>query len=119
RDAASAPDTHGYGDGNGNADLVEAIEAKLRRDNGIERRGSRVMVTAGGNMAFVHAILAITEPGDEIILPVPFYFNHEMAIQMVGCRPVLVPTDASYQLDVEAIRAAITARTRAVVTVSP
>jgi aspartate/methionine/tyrosine aminotransferase len=77
------------------------------------------MVTAGGNMAFVHAILAITEPGDEIILPVPFYFNHEMAIEMAGCRAVRVPTDARYQLDVEKIRGAITSRTRAVVTISP
>jgi len=78
-----------------------------------------VMVTAGGNMAFVHAILAITEPGDEVILPVPFYFNHEMAIQMAGCVPVRVPTDDRYQLDVDAIRRAVTPRTRAIVTVSP
>jgi len=43
------------------------------------------MVTAGANMAFMHAVFAITEPGDEIVLNVPFYFNHEMAIQMAGC----------------------------------
>jgi aspartate/methionine/tyrosine aminotransferase len=77
------------------------------------------MVTAGGNMAFVHAVLAITEPGDEVILQAPFYFNHEMAIQMAGCRAVSVPTDANYQVQLEAIRAAITPRTRAVVTISP
>jgi aspartate/methionine/tyrosine aminotransferase len=77
------------------------------------------MVTAGGNMAFVHAILAITEPGDDVILPVPFYFNHEMAIQMAGCAPIRVATDDRYQLDLDAIRRAITPRTRAVVTVSP
>ena len=112
--------THEYQDGNGNAALVGAIEAKLARDNGIDvARGSRVMVTAGGNMAFVHAILAITEPGDEVILPVPFYFNHEMAIQMAGCVPIRVPTDDRYQLDVDAIRHAVTPRTRAIVTVSP
>src|SRR5204862_4546052 len=77
------------------------------------------MVTAGGNMAFVHAVLAITEPDDEVILPVPFYFNHEMAIQIAGCRAVRVPTDARYQLSVGAIRDAITDRTRAIVTVTP
>ena len=56
------------------------------RENGIDvARGSRIMVTAGANMAFMHAVLAITAPGDEVILPVPFYFNHEMAIQMAGC----------------------------------
>jgi aspartate/methionine/tyrosine aminotransferase len=120
REALSNPDTHGYGDGAGSRALIGAIEDKLLRDNGIDvARGSRVMVTAGGNMAFVHAILAITEPGDEVILPVPFYFNHEMAIEMAGCRAVRVATDERYQLDVEAIRAAITPRTRAVITVTP
>lgn len=120
REALSNPDTHAYAEGAGSRALIGAIEEKLIRDNGIDcRRGSRVMVTAGGNMAFVHAILAITEPGDEIILPVPFYFNHEMAIQLAGCAVVRVPTDAAYQLDLEAIRRAISPRTRAIVTVSP
>ena len=118
--AVDDPRAHAYHDVNGWGGLLAAIEHKLRRDNGIDvERGSRVMVTAGGNMAFVHAILAVTEPGDEVILPVPFYFNHEMAIQMAGCRAIRVPTDASYQLDVDAIRAAITPRTRAIVTISP
>jgi aspartate/methionine/tyrosine aminotransferase len=120
RAAVDDPRTHAYQDGAGQPELVSAIEHKLRRDNGIHvDRGSRVMVTAGGNMAFVYAVLAVTEPGDDVILPVPFYFNHEMAIQMAGCRAVLAPTDAQYQLRIDAIEAAITPRTRAVVTVSP
>ena len=62
---------------------------KLAAENGIDvGRGSRIMVTAGANMAFMHAVLATTMPGDEVILPVPFYFNHEMAIEMAGCRAV-------------------------------
>ena len=77
------------------------------------------MVTAGANMAFMHAVLAITEPGDEVILPVPFYFNHEMAIEMAACKAVRVPTDSQYQLRLDAIREAITPRTRAIVTISP
>src|SRR5262245_21604153 len=120
REALPQPETHGYQDGAGIPELVAAIEAKLRRDNDIDcRNGLRVMVTAGGNMAFVHAILAITQPGDEVILPVPFYFNHEMAIQMADCTAVRVPTDDRYQLNLDAIRRAITPRTRAIVTVSP
>ena len=112
--------THEYQPASGQPALIGAIEQKLRRDNGIDvARGSHVMVTAGGNMAFVHAVLAITGPDDEIILPVPFYFNHEMAIQMASCRVVPVPTDSRYQLDLDAMRAAMTARTRAVVTISP
>ena len=109
-----------YGEVSGYRPLVEAIEAKLQAENGIDvRRGNRVMVTAGANMAFMHVVLAITSPGDEIILPTPFYFNHEMAIEMAGCRVVRVPTDEHYQLRVDAIAAAITDRTRAVVTISP
>ena len=120
REALANPDTHTYQDGAGNRALLGAIEHKLQRDNGIDvARGSRVVVTAGGNMAFQHAVLAITNPGDEVILPVPFYFNHEMAIQIAGCTPVRVMTDERYQLDVDAIRDAITPRTRAIVTVSP
>jgi aspartate/methionine/tyrosine aminotransferase len=120
RQALSNPDTHGYQDGAGIVPLIGAIDGKLLRDNGIDRRnGLRVTVTAGGNMAFVHAILAITSPGDEVILPVPFYFNHEMAIQMADCTAVLVPTDGRYQLDLDAIRRAVSPRTRAIVTVTP
>ncbi len=112
--------THEYGDGAGSPALIERIIQKLRRENGIDvGRGSDVMITAGANMAFMHVVFAITEPGDEIILPVPFYFNHDMAIEMAGCRTVRVPTDGRYQLDVDALRRAITPRTRAIVTVTP
>jgi len=120
REAIANPDTHAYQDGAGIRALIGAIEDKLQRDNGVDvARGTRVMITAGANMAFVHAVLAVTSVGDEVILPVPFYFNHEMAIQMAGCTAVLVPTDDRYQLDVDAIRAAVTPRTRAIVTVTP
>jgi aspartate/methionine/tyrosine aminotransferase len=120
RGALANPETHEYQDGAGNHALLGAIHDKLRRDNGIDlARGSAAMVTAGGNMAFVHAVLAITEPGDEVVLPVPFYFNHEMAVQMAGCTVVRVPTDERYQLDVDAMRRALTPRTRAIVTVTP
>ncbi len=70
-------------------------------------------------MGFLNAILAITSPGDEIILQTPYYFNHEMAVAIAGCRAIPVPTDSNYQLRLDAIRQAITGRTRAIVTVSP
>jgi aspartate/methionine/tyrosine aminotransferase len=120
RDALSTPAVHQYHDVAGLPELLDAIGRKLAVENGIDvARGSRVMVTAGANMAFMHTILAITSPGDEIVVPVPFYFNHEMAIQMAGCQVVKVPTDQHYQLDLEAIQRAITPRTRAIVTISP
>ena len=75
--------------------------------------------TAGSNMAFLSVVQAITSIGDEIVLPAPFYFNHEMAVRIAGCVPVIVPTDAQYQIDPDALRRAVTPRTRAIVTVSP
>ncbi|MEJ1931476.1 pyridoxal phosphate-dependent aminotransferase [Nostoc sp. NIES-2111] len=100
--------------------LLNALTEKLSRFNGIDINNNNcIVVTAGSNMAFVNAILAITSPGDEIILNTPYYFNHEMAIAMAGCRAVLVETDENYQLRPEAISQAITSRTRAVVTISP
>ena len=115
-----ALDDHRYGPVEGLPALVEALEDKLARENGIRvRPGEPLVVTAGGNLAFMNASLAITDPGDEVIFPAPFYFNHEMAVMMAGARPVPVPTTRDYQLDLDAIARAITPRTRAVVTVSP
>ena len=111
---------HRYGPVEGLPDVIEALDQKLARENGIAvRPASRLVVTAGGNLAFMNAVLAITDPDDEVILPVPFYFNHEMAIVMAGARAVPVPTTADYQLDLDAIGRAVTPRTRAIVTVSP
>lgn len=114
------PSLHKYQAVFGIPQLVELIEAKLRNENGIDvKKGSRVIVTAGGNMAFVNALLAIADAGDEIILQTPYYFNHEMAITMANCHPVLVPTDVNYQLQPDLIADAISDKTRAVVTISP
>jgi len=118
--ASARADAHGYGPIEGEPELVAAIERKLRQDNAIVvRPDSCVFVTAGCNLAFTHAMLAIVGPDDEVILPVPYYFNHEMAVQMAGGRAVPVRTTAGHQLDLDAIAGAITPRTRAVVTVSP
>jgi aspartate/methionine/tyrosine aminotransferase len=110
---------HRYGPVEGEADLRGVIANKLATENRMPLDGRRIVVTAGGNMGFLNAVLAVTDPGDEVILPIPFYFNHDMALTMIGCRAVPVPTDAQHQLDVQAIERAITPRTRAIVTISP
>lgn len=114
------PDNHKYKPVGGCPELVAAFEQKLALENGIRcGESSRVVITAGSNLGFMNALLAIADPGDEVILQTPYYFNHEMAITMANCRPVLVPTDENHQLQPELIRRAITPRTRAIVTVSP
>ncbi len=113
-------DDHRYDAVEGTRALVAALRRKLAAENRIpDDPATRVVVTAGGNMAFMNAVLAVTDPGDEVLLQSPYYFNHDMAIVMAGCRMVPVATDERYQLRVEAIAQAITPRTRAVVTVSP
>lgn len=120
RRIAAEPELNRYQNVHGLPELVAAIERKLVAENGIDvAAGSRVVVTAGGNMAFLEAVMAIADPGDEVILPAPYYFNQQMALALCNCRAVPVPTAPDYGLDVAAIERAIGPRTRAVVTVSP
>ncbi|MGH8563729.1 MAG: pyridoxal phosphate-dependent aminotransferase [Gammaproteobacteria bacterium] len=132
QDFAADPDNHKYGPVQGIPRLLSLIEAKLTRENSITTgittgitagaavgAGYRVIVTAGANMGFVNAICAITDPGDEVILPLPYYFNQEMAIRMLDCTPVVVATDERFQPRPDLIEHAITEKTRALVTISP
>ncbi|WP_413164385.1 pyridoxal phosphate-dependent aminotransferase [Capilliphycus salinus ALCB114379] len=113
-------DNHKYKAVVGIQPLQEVIAAKLQAENRILITDKNcIVVTAGSNMGFMNAVLAMTSPGDEIILQTPYYFNHEMAIMMANCQPILVETDEHYQLRPEAIKQAITEKTRAVVTISP
>jgi len=110
---------HTYSPDAGLRELREALSLKLKDENGISAPPERIMVTAGANQGFVNAALAIGNPGDEVILLRPYYFNHEMALRMFGMNPVLVDVDGNYQPDTVEIENAINPRTRAVVTVSP
>jgi aspartate/methionine/tyrosine aminotransferase len=119
-DFSANPVNHKYQAVVGIPVLLNAIAKKLEVENQIEINANNCMVvTAGSNMAFMNALLAITSAGDEIILNTPYYFNHEMAITMANCQAVLVPTDENYQLQPDAIASAITNKTKAVVTISP
>lgn len=114
-------ENHKYKSVRGIPQLLTAITKKLKQENGIEIVAGEncIVVTAGSNMAFMNAILALTNPGDEIILQLPYYFNHEMAITLANCQPILVETDENYQLKPAAIERSITERTKAIVTISP
>ena len=113
------PAVHRYGPDAGLPGLRRALSGKLLSENGIRVGPDRIMVTSGANQAFMNAILAITDPGDEIILLRPSYFNHEMALGLAGVAPVCVDTGPGYQPVPVTVERAITPRTRAVVTVSP
>lgn len=109
-----------YTDVDGIMPLKSCITNKLEQDNHVYLNKQRsLVVTAGSNMGFMNALFAITDPGDEIILLSPYYFNHEMAIKMLSCYPVAVNTDIDYQPCLASITSAITSKTKAIVTVSP
>ncbi len=119
-DFLADPQNHQYQAVHGIPQLLAQLQAKLHEENRVEIGPDRALVvTAGANMAFMNAVLAIVDPGDEVIITSPYYFNHEMAIAIADARPVPVPTDQHYQLRLEALEAAITPRTRAIVTISP
>ncbi len=111
------PQLNAYGPVQGDPELRAAIARHLQREHGIDLGGSALLVTAGSNMAFNAVVQVLCDPGDELILPVPYYFNHAMAIQLAGGVPV--PVAAGVVPDPERLAAAITSRTRAIVTVSP
>ncbi|HEV8292610.1 MAG TPA: pyridoxal phosphate-dependent aminotransferase [Tepidisphaeraceae bacterium] len=119
-DFAADPENHKYRPVHGIPQLLEAIQKKLREENQIRVSDSqRIVVTAGGNMGFVNSILAVASIGDEVILLSPYYFNHEMAVSIAGCKSIVVGTDDTFRPKVEAVARVITRRTRAVVTISP
>ncbi len=106
-----------YGPVQGEEALLAAVRRELTEVRGLDLEGSDLLVTAGSNMAF-HAIAQVLcDPGDEVLLPLPFYFNHAMAIRLAGGVPV--PVAAGLVPDPERLAAAITPRTRAIVTISP
>ncbi len=115
----SSVDFNWYSEVEGTHELRSCISNKLKKENDIDLINSSLVVTAGANMAFMNALMAITDPGDEVILLRPYYFNHEMAIRMVSCRPVPIETNIDFQPSLDNIVAAITHKTKAVVTVSP
>jgi aspartate/methionine/tyrosine aminotransferase len=110
-----------YGPVQGDGELLQALATSLRQHDQLDLAGADLWVTAGSNMAFnaIAQVLCDGAPAEpsEVILPLPYYFNHVMAVQLAGGRPV--PVDAGLVPDPQRLAAAITPRTRAIVTVSP
>lgn len=116
-------EAHGYSPDPGLPEALDAVAGFLREIKGIEdATPARLMLTCGCNQAFADALLAVTEPGDEVVFLGPFYFDHVFTIRLAGCVPVEVPmvTDGDqWAVDPDRVIAALTPRTRALVLVSP
>jgi aspartate/methionine/tyrosine aminotransferase len=99
--------------------LREAFAAELRAGYPGEVSTENVIITAGCNQAFCLTVSALAAQDDEVILPLPYYFNHDMWLRLVGIRPVHLEPGQGLVPTVEAAEAAITSRTRAIVLVTP
>jgi aminotransferase len=111
----------GYSENAGILPLREEIVKKLHRDNRIDADPSQIMVTVGAIEGLAASVMAIIDPGDEVILPSPTYSTHIRQVVIASGKPVLVPTieEQGFILDIDAIRRAITPRTKAVIFCSP
>ena len=111
--------THFYGAVLGNDDLRSEIAAHSSATYAGKIAADQVAVTAGCNQAFCAAILSVAAPGDAVMLPYPWYFNHKMWLDMAGIDCVPLPLGADLLPDPEAVRSNLTPGTRALALVSP
>ncbi len=121
RIAVDDPATHRYSPAAGLPALREAVAAKTARDSGFSVDPSQVMITNGGKQAVYLAFQTLLDPGDEVLLPAPYWVTYPEAIRLADGVPVAVPTSdkAGFQVTVEQLEAATTNRTKALVFVSP
>ncbi len=119
--ACSDPANHKYTPSSGLPALREAIAAKTLRDSGFECEASNVLVTNGGKQAVANAFASICDPGDEVIVPAPFWTTYPEAIGLTGAKhvPVATTVDAGFLATVEQLEAARTDKTKALLFVSP
>ena len=101
--------------------LREALAGSLSEDYAGSVKAENIAITNGCNEAFSVAMMAIATAGDEVLLPLPYYFNHHMWLQTLGIRPVFIAFNAAQggTPDLQDIARAITARTRALVLITP
>lgn len=119
--ACRDPRWHRYTPAAGLPELREAVAIKTLRDSEYSITASQVLITNGGKQALYNAFAALLDPGDEAILPSPYWTTYPEAIQLAGGIPVIVATDeaSGYRATVEQLEAARTPRTKMLVFVSP
>ena len=119
--ACADPKNHRYSPAGGLPELKAAIAEKTMRDSGFRCEASQVLVTNGGKHAVYTAFAALLDPGDEVILPAPYWTTYPEAISLAGGVPVVVDTDAEsgFQVTVEQLDDALTDRTKVLLFVSP
>jgi aspartate aminotransferase len=120
-EACREPRNHRYTPAGGLPELKKAIAEKTRRDSGYEIEPSQVLVTNGGKQAIYAAFAAMLDPGDEVIVPAPYWTTYPEAIQLAGgaCVEVLADETQDYKVTVDQLEAARTEKTKVLLFVSP
>jgi aspartate aminotransferase len=119
--ACSDPKNHRYSPAGGLPELKAAIVAKTARDSGYEVSAAQVLVTNGGKQAVYEAFATLLDPGDEVLLPAPYWTTYPEAVKLAGGVPVDVVTteEQGYRVTVEQLEAARTPRTKVLLWCSP
>jgi len=119
--ACADPRNHRYSPAAGLPELREAIAAKTLRDSGLEVAPEEVVVTNGGKHAVYNAFAVLLNPGDEVLIPAPFWTTYPEPVALAGGIPVTIPSDAAsgFRVSVDQLEAARTPATKALVFVSP
>jgi aspartate/methionine/tyrosine aminotransferase len=119
--ACAQPRFHRYSPTAGLPELRQAIAAKTARDSGYRVQPAQVLVTNGGKQAIYEAFATLLDPGDEVLVPAPYWVTYPEAITLAGGVPAFVPTGAStgFRTGVEQLEAARTPRTKVLLFVSP
>ena len=110
---------HLYGPNFGYDPLRKELAANITRHYGGTVHMDQTCITAGCNQAYTAAIATLAQAGDEVIIPTPWYFNHQMWLVMNGIHPVALPVGADMLPDIDDAKALITDKTRAIVLISP
>jgi aspartate aminotransferase len=110
-----------YTDTAGIPELRAAICAKLKRDNDLDYEPADVIVSVGAKHTLYNIAAVLLDPGDEVLVPAPYWVSYTEQVRLFDGRPVVVPTDEArgFQLDVAALRAAVTPRTKALILNTP
>ncbi|GAB2746199.1 pyridoxal phosphate-dependent aminotransferase [Salinifilum aidingensis] len=119
--ACADPRNHRYSPASGLPELREAVAAKTARDTGYRVDASQVLVTNGGKQAVYQTFQTLLDPGDEVLLPAPYWTTYPEAIKLADGTPVVVGADEStgYRVTVEQLEAARTPRTKVLLFNSP
>lgn len=110
-----------YGPAAGEPKLREAIARKLKTDNHLDYQAENVIVTNGGKHSLFDLMLALIEPGDEVIIPAPYWLSYPEMVKLAGGVPVIVQTDAStgYKITADQLARAVTTNTKLFILNSP